>query len=301
MMLPSLTASLMFSSLSTSFLTLVQAQGTSNVEVVYFTEANVEIATESAPYNTCFASRAAGNPYNYLTFAPYDATINFYNDANCQTFAFGLDGHYSDHPGAKAGSFRWAGWSKDSLGLLIKAPFVVDPYALPPIPPPVSEPDSKQPPLRPQPGNNNHGVDSDEDQVDSGSTRASSLFFGAVAGIAMIVSIGGLIFWKTRGKKIIVDKGKGVLPYSRVSNSRDGEGDADILLSNRGGHNSFELEGEDDDDEEEDLEKHKDRRGLHHMGSSGSGGGSGSSSNSGSSRNSGTYGRVNNKEQYHGQ
>ncbi|KAG0030775.1 hypothetical protein BGZ81_002187 [Podila clonocystis] len=300
MILQSLAASLLFSSLSTSLLTLVQAQGTANVEVVYSTEANVEIATESAPYNTCFASRAAGNPYNYLTFAPYNATINFYTDANCQTFAFGLDGHYSDHPGAKAASFRWVGWSKDNLGLLIKAPFVVDPHALPPTPPPVTEPDHKQPPPSPQPGNNNHGHDSDEDKNDSGSTQASSMFFGAVAGIAMIVSIGGLVFWKTRGKKIIVDKGKGVLPYSRVSNSRDGEGDADILLSNRGGHNSFELEGEDDDDDEEEgLEKHKDRRGLHHMNSSGSG--SGSSSNSGSSRNSGSYGRVNsNKEQYHG-
>ncbi|KAG0332886.1 hypothetical protein BG000_009653 [Podila horticola] len=304
MMLPSLAASLLFSSLSTSLLSLVQAQGTSNVEVVYSTEANVEIATESAPYNTCFASRAAGNPYNYLTFAPYNATINFYTDANCQTFAFGLDGHFSDHPGAKAGSFRWVGWSKDNLGLLIKAPFVVDPHALPPSPPPVAEPDHKQPPPPPPQPGNNHGHDSDEDEGDSGSTRASSMFFGAVAGIAMIMSIGGLVFWKTRGKKIIVDKGKGVLPYSRVSNSREGEGDADILLSNRAGHNSFELEGDDDDDEEEDLEKHKDRRGLHHMGSSGGGGsgsGSGSSSNGGSGRSSGTYGRVSNKEQYHGQ
>ncbi|KAG0078746.1 hypothetical protein BGZ93_011110 [Podila epicladia] len=298
MLLPSLTASLLFSALSASLLTLVQAQGTFNVEVVYFTENNVEIATESAPYNTCFASRAAENPYNYLTFAPYDATINFYTDANCQTFAFALDGHYSDHPGAKAGSFRWAGWSKDNLGLLIKAPFVVDPHALPPTPPPVSEPDNKQPPHPSQPANNNHGVDSDADPDDSGSTRASSLFFGAIAGIAMIVSIGGLVFWKSRGKKITVDKGKGVLPYSRVSNSRDGDGDADILLSNRGGHNSFELEGEDDDDEEGDLEKHMNHRGLHHMDSSGSGSGSGSgsSSNSGSSRNSGTYGRVHSKE-----
>lgn len=296
MMLPSLAVSLLVSSLSTSLLTLVQAQA-SAVDVVYSTEANVEIATESAPYNTCFASRAAGNPYNYLTFAPYNATINFYTDANCQTFAFGLDGHYSDHPGAKAASFRWMGWSKDNLGELIKAPFVADPHAQPPNPP-APVPDNKQPPPPPQPGNSNHGHDSDEDNDDSGSTRASSMFFGALAGIAMILSIGGLVFWKTRGKKIIVDKGKGVLPYSRVSNSRDGEGDADILLSNRGGQNSFELDGEDDDDEEEDLEKHK-GRGLHHMSSSGSGSGSGS--NSGSSRSSDTYGRVDNKEQYQGQ
>lgn len=297
MILPSLAVSLLISSLSTSLLTLVQAQA-STVEVVYSTEANVEIATESASYNTCFASRAAGDPYNYLTFAPYNATINFYTDANCQTFAFGLDGHYSDHPGAKAASFRWVGWSKDNLGELIKAPFVADPHAQPPNPP-TPVPDNKQPPSPPpQPGNNNHGHDSDEDNDGSGSTQASSMFYGALAGIAMMLSIGGLIFWKTRGKKVIVDKGKGVLPYSRVSNSREGESDADILLSNRGGHNSFELDGEDDDDEEEDLQKNKDRHGLHHMNSSGSGS---SSSNSSSSRSSGTYGRVNNKEQYQGQ
>ncbi|KAF9430985.1 hypothetical protein BGZ94_000931 [Podila epigama] len=311
-----------------SSLVHAQQQEPPSVNILYSNELSVEIATEIAPFNTCFPSKAATNPYNFLTFTPYDATINFFTDNNCQTFAFGLNGHYSDHPGIKAGSFEWVGRSKDTLGLLAKAPFQSEKSSQPPSPPapaPVPVPVPGKDEGEKNTGNDNSGGSKDKQDQGSGgkgddsttSTSGSSMFFGGLAGGAMFLSIGGLVFWKTRGKKKpMLDKGKGVLPYSRVADGREGERDEDILLPNRGrggdDHGSFAIEDEDeDDDDEHDMDEHKDRLRLEHTlshgsysSSSSSGSGSrsiASGSGSGCGSTNHFHEHVGTKERYDGQ
>ncbi|KAG0335561.1 hypothetical protein BG004_008404 [Podila humilis] len=284
------------------------------VQVMYFTEANVELATEAATFNTCFVSKAGLQPYNYVTFAPYTAAINFYTDAKCEEFAFGLDGHYSDHPGAKSGSFQWVGLSKENFGELVQdAPFKLDASLV--VSPPISPPNTVSPvtppppplPVKPPPEHDNGN-----EAIESGSARTSSVFFGGLAGTAMLVSIGGLVYWKTRDKKSGLDKGKNVLPYNRVDDHHHhhdgkerGDQDEEILLAprHRIDDGSFELEGDDDDDDDDeddtlDEKHHRQNYNKQYnprvadIGEGSSAGGSGSSS----SRSSGTYGRH--KERY---
>ncbi|KAG0041533.1 hypothetical protein BGZ89_007380, partial [Linnemannia elongata] len=92
----------------------------------------------------------------------------------------------------------------------------------------------------------------------SDSSSSSSTFFGGVVGSLVVLSVGGLIFWKTAGKKLVEDKGKGVLPYNRVGGHRDG----DILLTNnsRGGQNSFEIGDEDDEEDDDEVDNRRQHR-----------------------------------------
>ncbi|KAK3810905.1 MAG: hypothetical protein J3Q66DRAFT_350464 [Benniella sp.] len=209
---------------------------TSNtVDVVYVDDLNVPIATETVPFNTCHASEPAFAKYSYVNFSPSNATINFYSDSSCQDFAFGLDGYYGGYPGA-ARSYRWVGWTEEYLGELFeKEPIQGQGEA--------AGGGGYTPPNGKHPG-------SLPDQH-NGSSSSSSTFFGGVVGSMVILSVGGVVFWRVAGKKLVEDKGKGVLPYNRAS--RDG----DILLTtNDRGHNSFELGDEDDDDDVVDNSRH---------------------------------------------
>ncbi|KAF9323052.1 hypothetical protein BGZ91_003867 [Linnemannia elongata] len=98
----------------------------------------------------------------------------------------------------------------------------------------------------------------DETKTPSDSSSSSSTFFGGVVGSLVVLSVGGLIFWKTAGKKLVEDKGKGVLPYNRVGGHRDG----DILLTNngRGGQNSFEIGDEDDEEDDDEVDNRRQHR-----------------------------------------
>ncbi|ORZ16114.1 hypothetical protein BCR41DRAFT_353539 [Lobosporangium transversale] len=227
---------------------------TDYVDIVYLNDGNGPIGTEHVPFNTCFASELAFSKYSFLNFAPNNATINFYTDSNCQNFTFGLDGYYGGYPGA-ARSFKWVGWSTDSLGEIFnKAPIQGQGDAATggnggtQAPPGGVNPNGGTPPPAPAPNTGNKDQTGDNNGTnnadDSTSGSSSSTFFGGVVGSVIVLSAGGIIFWKTAGKKLVEDKGKGVLPYNRVG--RDG----DILLtSNNRGHGSFEIGDEDDDDE----------------------------------------------------
>ncbi|KAG9325017.1 hypothetical protein KVV02_001016 [Mortierella alpina] len=227
------------------------------LNITYANDGNGVIAVEEVPFATCVASENAFTDYSYLNFAPSNATINFYLDSNCQVFAFGLNGSYGGHPG-KARSYRWVGWSMDNLGEIFKKipiqgpgaatggdtqtnPGGKNPGETTPVPPPVDN------------NNNNHGQDgsktADGSTSDTTKTSTSSTFFGGVVGSLVVLAVGGVIFWKTAGKKLVEDKGKGVLPYNRVG--RDG----DILLTNSRSHNSFEIGDEDDEDDEVDTRR----------------------------------------------
>lgn len=221
-------------------------QATDKVSVVYSNDGNGVIATEEVPFNSCFASEQAFLAYSYMTFAPSNATINFYTDSNCDTFAFGLDGYYGGYPGA-ARSFKWVGWDMENLGELFnKGPISGQGDAATPgddthTTPPGTAPSTANPDAA-------HSGEP-ETKTPEASTSSSSTFFGGVVGSLIVLSVGGVIFWKTAGKKLVEDKGKGVLPYNRVGGGRDG----DILLTNsgRGGQNSFEIGDEDDEEEDE--------------------------------------------------
>ncbi|KAG0202189.1 hypothetical protein BGX28_005211 [Mortierella sp. GBA30] len=238
------------------------------INVTYVNDGNGVIATEEVPFNTCFASETAFTKYSYVNFAPNNATINFYKDSNCKTFAFGLDGYYGGYPGP-ARSYRWVGWSMDSLGVLFnKNPIQGqgdaaggDPATVPggKIPDGGNNTPATPPPT-PNTGDNTNkdqtgGNTADESTSGSTKTSSSSTFFGGVVGSLVVLSVGGVIFWKTAGKKLIEDKGKGVLPYNRVG--RDG----DILLTNSNrGHNSFEIGDEDDDEDEDEVDTRRQHR-----------------------------------------
>ncbi|KAG0204521.1 hypothetical protein BGX28_003569 [Mortierella sp. GBA30] len=226
-----------------------------NANVVYFTNGNNAIGTEYAPFNTCYISATAFNDYAYVTFAPQNATINFYKDTQCQDFAFGLVGYYIGNPGA-ARSFRWVGWSEDTIGQLFdKEPIQGQGDAA--HGPPRPRPPSTVPPGTPGNPNNVPPVtpvspnkDQNNSDEDSNGSSVSSTFFGGVFGTLVVLSIGGIIYWKKIGRNMVEDKGKGVLPYNRVDDS-EANGDNDILLTSKDRSDNFELGDEDDEDDDE--------------------------------------------------
>ncbi|KAG0297814.1 hypothetical protein BGZ96_004744 [Linnemannia gamsii] len=232
------------------------------VNILYSNDRNIEIATEEVPFNTCFASEHAFLPYSYLTFAPKNSTINFYTDVNCETFTFGLDGYYGGYPGS-ARSYKWVGWDETNLGEYFNKGAIsgqgdaANPDDSTHTAPPGGQNPGTAPPGTTNPDKANAGEP--ETKNPESSSSSSSTFFGGIVGSVLVLSVGGLIFWKTAGKKLVEDKGKGVLPYNRVGGHRDG----DILLTNngRGGQNSFEI-GDEDDEEEDEV----DNRRQHHSG-----------------------------------
>ncbi|KAF9386541.1 hypothetical protein CPC16_007486 [Podila verticillata] len=222
--------------------TVPPPQATSTFNVIYLNDGNGEIASETVPFNTCYASENAFAKYSYINLVPGNATVNFYKDSNCQVFSFGLDGYYGGYPGP-ARSFRWVGWDMVHRGdLFNKDPILGQGDASngQVEPPTTGAPITGGQPVLPEAG---------KDESGSSSSSSSSTFFGGVFGSLVILSIGGVIFWKTAGKKMTQDKGKGVLPYNRVGAQRDG----DILLTtNNRSHNSFEIGDEEEEEEEED-------------------------------------------------
>ncbi|KAF9119628.1 hypothetical protein BGW39_000164 [Mortierella sp. 14UC] len=247
--------SLLGASALAMFLATAQAQGAAvvptavappqtgdKVNILYSNDGNGEIATEEHAFL----------PYSYLTFAPKNSTINFYTDSNCETFTFGLDGYYGGYPGS-ARSFKWVGWDEINLGEFFnKGPISGQGEAANPGEVHTTPPGGVNPgtPSTTNPGNAQSGQP--ETKPADGSS-SSSTFFGGVVGSLIVLSVGGLIFWKTAGKKLIEDKGKGVLPYNRSNGGRDDH----ILLTNSGrnGQNSFEIGDEDDDEDEVDSRR----------------------------------------------
>ncbi|KAG0270889.1 hypothetical protein BGZ95_001388 [Linnemannia exigua] len=235
------------------------------VNIMYSNAGNDELGSDDAPFNSCFASENAFAPFAYLTFAPKNATINFYKDPNCQDFTFGLYGYYGGYPG-QARSFRWVGWTEDTLGELVQKPIPGQGEAAihPGGPAPVTPPPSPVPPTEGGGHPSNPPPTTAPDQQTGGggngtNYKTSPNFIGGVFGSLVVLSIGGLIFWKTTSKKK-VDKGKGLLPYSRGATQED---DNDILLTthNRSHHNNDETSfsiGDDDDEDSDDDEE--DRR-----------------------------------------
>lgn len=255
----------------------VQAQGTvagprpapqpgQTVNVLYSNSANDDTGSDDAPFNACFASEAAFKPYVYLTFGPKNATINFYKDSNCQDFTFGLDGYYGGYPG-QARSFRWVGWSEDTLGDLFLKPIVGQgEAAIHPGGPPTA-PTTPPPPTEGGGHPNNPPTTTTPDQETGGSDNSTNpkykrtpTFFGVIFLGMAVLSIGGLIYWRTSGKKETLDKGKGLLPsYGRGATRDEEDEDNDILLTthNRSHLNNDEIsfsigDGEDSDDDDKD-------------------------------------------------
>lgn len=231
-----------------------------NVNITYANDNNIILATEYVPFNKCVASEAAFTKYSYLNFAPNNATINFYKDSSCQEFTFGLDGYYGGYPG-QARSFKWVGWSMESLGEFFHIhpiPGQGDAATSPEDVPGTSPGAGTTTPPAPVGGSTDKEETTANKDGSTSSSSSSSTFFGGVVGSLVVLSIGGVIFWKTAGKKMVEDKGKGVLPYNRVGGRRDD----DILLttSNRGGHNSFEIGEEDEEEEEEEVDQRRQQR-----------------------------------------
>ncbi|KAF8927723.1 hypothetical protein EDD21DRAFT_370970 [Dissophora ornata] len=235
------------------------------VNILYSNDGNGEIGTEDVPFNNCYASELAFGKYSYLTFAPSNATINFYKDSNCQDFTFGLDGYYGGYPGP-ARSFKWVGWNDDFKGEFFNKdpiqgqgdaatggetqgpPGGKNPGGGTTVPAPTTDTEKEQT------GGSTTGDSTSGSTSGSTTSTSSSTFFGGVVGSLIVLGVGGVIFWKTAGKKLVEDKGKGVLPYNRVG--RDG----DILLTtNNRGRNSFEI-GDEDDDEEDEVESRRQPR-----------------------------------------
>ncbi|KAF9115144.1 hypothetical protein BGX27_008735 [Mortierella sp. AM989] len=230
-------------------------QAGQTVNILYSDEGNAEIAAEDIPFNTCFATENAFANYAYLTFAPKNATINFYKDSNCQEFTFGLDGYYGGYPGP-ARSLVWVGWTEDYLGVLFnKNPIHGQGDAA-----------NGRYTTSPTPGSGHQPQPINVGQPDN-DTKSSTSFFGVALGTIAVLAIGGIIFWKTAGKKMVEDnKGKSVLPYNRVQN----DGDDDILLTTKSrSHNSFELADQDEDSEDEGednrdvIREHSQQKGQH--------------------------------------
>ncbi|KAF9407434.1 hypothetical protein BGZ94_002700 [Podila epigama] len=228
------TVALMITSVKAQITKVPPPLTTDSVNVTYHNDGSGVIASEMAPFNACFASENAFGKYSFINLSPANATINFYSDSNCQDFTFGLDGYYGGYPGV-ARSYRWVGWNMENRGELFnKAPIQGDGDGTPP---PTAG------------GVTPHPEEPAKSESGTGSQSSTSTFFGGVFGSLVILSIGGVIFWKTAGKKMAQDKGKGVLPYNRVGGRRD---DDDILLTtNNRSHNSFELGDEDDEDEDD--------------------------------------------------
>ncbi|CAO3563201.1 unnamed protein product [Mortierella alpina] len=237
-----------------------------SVTILYSIDFNNNAGVDIAPFNTCFASETAFINYTYLSFAPKNATINFYKDSNCADFAFGLVGFYVTHPG-QAKSFRWVGWTEDTIGYYFdKNPiqgqgdaanggYEPSPPQTPPPPNGGANPGTPPPPTTP--GNTNGNQDQDQNNSgggDSNQISISSTFFGGVFGTLAVLSVGGLIYWKRVGKNMVEDKGKGVLPYDRVGDD-EANGAEDILLTSSDKRDNFEL-GDDADDEDEDEDVH---------------------------------------------
>ncbi|KAF9989772.1 hypothetical protein BGZ75_004949 [Mortierella antarctica] len=239
------------------------------VTVLYSIDFNNDAGVDIAPFNTCFASESAFADYTYLTFAPKNATINFYKDPNCADFAFGLVGYYVTHPG-QAKSFRWVGWTEDTIGTFFdKNPIQGQGDAVnggyepsPQTPPPSGGKNPGPPPSPPPttPGNTNDNKDQNNNGGggDSNQISISSTFFGGVFGTLAVLSIGGLIYWKRVGKSMVEDKGKGVLPYDRVDDD-EADGAEDILLTSNDKRDNFEL-GDDADDEDDDEDENQERK-----------------------------------------
>ncbi|KAF9365565.1 hypothetical protein BGX34_009474 [Mortierella sp. NVP85] len=237
------------------------------VNVMYSTSRHLEIGSEDVAFNTCFTSIHTPNDYAYISFEPKNATINFYSDPTCKEFVFGLNGFYGRNPGP-ARSYRWVGWTEDAIGFLMdKEPIQGQGIAAPgaEVPPNGHNPGvggggtggevggdgAGKNPNHPVPDNTHKGGDNN----DSPTSSISSTFFGGVFGTLIVMSIGGVAFWKTVGKKMVEDtKGKGVLPYDRVENP-SADRDGDILLRTKNRMDHFELTNDDEDeDEDEDRE-----------------------------------------------
>ncbi|KAF9557022.1 hypothetical protein EC968_007861 [Mortierella alpina] len=239
------------------------------LNITYANDGNGVIAVEEVPFASCVASENAFTDYSYLNFAPSNATINFYVDSDCKVFAFGLNGSYGGYPG-KARSYRWVGWSMDNLGEIFKKNPIQGPGSAGGDTE-TTTPGGKNPGetthVTPPPVDNNTnnpgqgGPKTAEGSTSDSTTKTStsSTFLTGVAGSLVVLAVGGFIFWKTAGKKLVEDKGKGVLPYNRVG--RDG----DILLTNSRSHNSFEIgDEEDEDDEVDDRRHHSGRQERYH-------------------------------------
>ncbi|KAG0265770.1 hypothetical protein BG011_004124 [Mortierella polycephala] len=247
------------------------------VNILYSIDANNDVGAEDARFNACFASNVASKPYTYLTFGPKNATINFYKDSDCQEFTFALDGYYGTYPGP-AMSFRWVGWSEDYQGEFFdKEPFQGQGDAADGADGGADSP----PPGTENPGNDKD-KDKDKDKDHSGNgdgndnggnhdeTSTSSIFstfFGGVIGTLAVLAIGGVVFWKQAGKKMIDEKGKSVLPYNRVDGDEESSQDHDILLTtkNRSDHDqsddldhSFEITNLDDVDKDMETDMDND-------------------------------------------
>lgn len=220
---------------------------------MYSTPNHQEIASEDVHFNACFTSSHAPVNYAYISFAPKNATINFYSDPACKEFTFGLNGFFGQFPGP-ASSYKWVGWTEDAIGFLQdKTPFQGQGDAAPGAvvkPPGGQNPGGGgggDPSTHPTPGpDNSKGGDKNEDSR----SPISSIFFGSVFGSLIVMFIGGVVFWKTVGKKMVEDtKGKSVLPYNRVVDN-SGDQDEDILLRTKNRMDHFELVNEDDDDDD---------------------------------------------------
>ncbi|KAF9438320.1 hypothetical protein BGZ76_008603 [Entomortierella beljakovae] len=221
------------------------------VNLFYSNYTNIDIGSEDVPFNTCFNSEIAAGKYEYVAFAPKNATINFFKEANCQDFGFGLDGYHNGYPGS-AKSFIWVGWTEDSLGQLFdKEPIqgqgdaAKGGYTTPPLPPPPSQ---QNPGGDDGAGNKPEPSAPDGDDSTSGSGGS---FFGIVFVTLLVLGVGGYFLWKSISNLLKEDKkgkGKSVLPYSRVNTEADG----DILLTTKSRSHNFKL-GDDEEDEEDDV------------------------------------------------
>jgi len=231
-----------------------------NVNITFANDNNIIVGTEYVPFNKCVASEAAFGKYSYLNFAPNNATVNFYKDSSCKDFTFGLDGYYGGYPG-QARSYMWVGWSMESLGEFFHSPIQGQGDAANNAPGdvPGTNPGGSPTPA-PVGGNTDKEEQTAGDTTKTGdsSSSSSSTFFGGVVGSLVVLSVGGVIFWKTAGKKMVEDKGKGVLPYNRVNNSQRA-GDILLTSSQRGGNNSFEI-GDEDDEEDEEVDHPRQQR-----------------------------------------
>ncbi|KAI1311894.1 hypothetical protein EDD11_003295 [Mortierella claussenii] len=225
------------------------------VNIMYSISANNEVGVADAPFNTCSATETGTKDYAYLTFAPKNATINFYKDTQCREFAYGLDGYYIGNPGP-AKSFRWVGWTEDVIGRLFEAqPFQGQGDAAhggyengggsPVVTP--------QNPVIHQPQNPQQDGHHGQTGADADDSSPLATFFGGALGSLVVLSIGGVIFWKTAAKRLMDEggKGKSVLPYDRIG----GDPDNDVLLTAKSrSENAFELEAVDEADNDHDSE-----------------------------------------------
>ncbi|KAG0309069.1 hypothetical protein BGZ98_005391 [Dissophora globulifera] len=235
------------------------------VNILFSFDANRDLGAEDVPFNTCHISAYSQDTgYAYLTFAPKNATINFYKDDRCQEFAFGLDGYYGRNPGP-AKSYRWVGWTEDALGELFdKDPFQGQGDA-------ANGGSGDSPPSGPNPatggGQGGGGgaakpapvtgpgpatVPAPDGTHDEGEEEADfSTFIGGAFGTLVILSIGGVVFWKTAGRRMVSDlKAQELLPYNRMDDDDHIDLDQNaIMMSSKSQSQTFELGDEGDDED----------------------------------------------------